>query len=106
MDDLRSLFNSTNQKIACRVHEVGDISVLVVCFFGNLPEFGAVTSRVTVSAPLAARSAILEVFRALAMTLWPRERASRAMYFSKPDEAAEMNQTGVGAIVGVEMLLN
>jgi len=29
------------------------------------------------------------------MTLWPRERASRAIYLPKPLEAAVMNQTGV-----------
>jgi len=36
MDDLRSLLNGTDQKVACRVHEVRDVSVLVVCFFCNL----------------------------------------------------------------------
>lgn len=57
------------------------------------------TSRATVSAPASARSAILEVLRALAMTLWPRDRASSAMYLPKPDEAAVMNQTGPRDIV-------
>jgi hypothetical protein len=36
-----------------------------------------------------------EVLRALAMTLWPRERASSAMNLPKPLEAAVMNHTGV-----------
>lgn len=56
---------------------------------------GEITSRVTMSAPFSARSAMLEVLRALAMTLWPRDRASRAMYFPNPEEAPVMNQTGV-----------
>ena len=64
---------------------------------------GDVTSRATVSAPASARSAILEVLRALAMTLWPRDRASRAMYLPKPDEAAVMNQTGPRDIVMFKM---
>lgn len=56
---------------------------------------GDVTSRATVEAPADARSAIREVERAEAMTRCPRERASRAMWCPKPEEAAVMNQTGV-----------
>lgn len=41
-----------------------------------------------------------DVLRAEAMTLWPLERASRAMYLPKPLEAAVMNQTGVWDILG------
>lgn len=59
------------------------------------------TSRATVSAPASLRSAILAVLRALAMTLWPRERASKAMYLPKPELEAVMNHTGVLDIMGL-----
>lgn len=36
--DLRGLLDSTDQEVACRVHEVRDVSVLVICFFGDLLE--------------------------------------------------------------------
>lgn len=39
MNALKSLLDNTSQKVACKVHEVGDESVPVVCFFGNLLEF-------------------------------------------------------------------
>lgn len=65
-------------------------------------DIGAVTSKATVSAPASLRSAIRAVLRALAMTLWPRARASRAIYFPKPELAAVMNHIGVlFDIVGV-----
>jgi len=56
---------------------------------------GDVTSRTRVSAPCAFTSWMRERLRALAMTLCPRARASRAMDLPKPLEAAVMNHTGV-----------
>jgi hypothetical protein len=35
-----------------------------------------------------------DVLRAVAMTVWPRFKASRAISCPKPPEAAVMNQTG------------
>ena len=45
-------------------------------------------------APLLSRSCSLEELRAVATTVKPRLRASRAMPLPKPLEAAVMNQTG------------
>ena len=65
---------------------------------------GDVTSNAMVSAPFSFKSSIRDVLRALAMTLWPRERASSAMYLPKPLEAAVMNHTGVWVDIVVVVL--
>jgi hypothetical protein len=49
-----------------------------------------VTSRSAVMAPLVARSASLDELRAVAITVKPRLRASRAIPWPKPLEAAVM----------------
>lgn len=55
---------------------------------------GDVTSREAVSAPAEERLDRREGERALAITMWPRERAWRAMCLPKPDAAPVMNHTG------------
>lgn len=53
-----------------------------------------VTSRSAVMAPLSFSSDNLEELRAVATTVKPLARASRAMPLPKPLEAAVMSQTG------------